>query len=96
MDKLSRITSPANIGEILQCYPLINRIIFEQVDQQTWAIVKYDGVRPTDLRQIAKVTNDYFDYERNIKCGFESLTRYNINMGGTFKVAYRIDEHATG
>ena len=93
MDTPSRITSLATIGEILHRYPQVNRIILKQVDGQTWDIVKSDGERPTDLRHIAKVTNDYFGYERNIKRGFESLTGYDINVDATFKVVYRIDGH---
>ncbi len=96
MNKLSRITSLATIGEILQRYPQIKRIIFKQVDEQTWEIVKQDGERPTDLRHIAKVTNDYFGYERNVKRGFESLTGYDINVDATFKVVYRLSEHMAG
>jgi hypothetical protein len=72
------------------------RIIFKQVDEQTWDIVKYDGERPTDLRHIAKVTNDYFGYERNVKRGFESLTGYDINMDSTFKVVYRLSNPIAG
>lgn len=92
----SRITSLATIGEILQRYPQINRIIFKKIDEQTWEIVKYDGERPTDLRHIAKVTNDYFGYERNAKRGFESLTGYMIDNDNTFKVVYRLSEPTAG
>ena len=90
MDQHSRITSLATVGEIFQRYPQINRMILKQVDGEAWDIVKSDGERPTDLRYMAKATNDYFGYERNLKRGFESLTGYDINSDATFKVVYRI------
>jgi hypothetical protein len=92
----SRITSLATIAEILQRYPQIHRIIFKKINDETWEIVKYDDERPTDMSYIAKVTNGYFGYERNVKRGFESLTGYDINVDAIFKVVYRLSDNPSG
>jgi hypothetical protein len=96
MDQPNRITSLATLGEIFQRRPQTNRIILKQIDAQSWEILQHDAERPNDLRHIAKITNDKFAYERNVKRGFEALTGYDIDKDATFKVVYRLSAGHSG
>lgn len=84
------ITSLATIGEILQKFPTINRLILKQIGQSTWEITKCDGERPNNLREIAERSAGHFGHERNIRRGFEALSGYDVNSDEQFKVVYRL------
>lgn len=84
------IASLATIGEILQKYPAINRLILKQVGESAWEITKHDGERPNNLRQVAERSGGKFAYERNVKRGFEALSGYDIDSDEQLKVVYRL------
>lgn len=90
MSEPIRITSLATIGEILQNRPTINRLILKQVGESTWEIIKHDGERPNNLRQVAERSGGKFAYERNVKRGFEALSGYDIDSDEQIKVVYRL------
>lgn len=84
------ITSIATIGEILQKFPTVNRLILKQVGQSIWKITKCDGERPNNLREVAERSTGQFGHERNVKRGFEALSGYDVNNDEQFKVVYRL------
>jgi hypothetical protein len=90
MNEPIRITSLATIAVIFRERPTINRLILKQVDESTWEIVKHDSERPNDLRYIAERSRGQFDYERNVKRGFEALSGYHIDSDKQYKVVYRL------
>jgi len=92
MKEPNRITSLATVGEILQRYPTINRLILKQVGASLWEITKQDGDRPNNLHQVAERSGNKFAYERNPKRGFEALSGYDIDSDEQIKVIYRLSE----
>ena len=84
------ITSIATIGEIFSKSQAINRLILKSIGESRWEIIKSDGDRPTDLRKVAERTSGTFDYERNLKRGFEALSGYGIDRDELIKVVYRL------
>ncbi len=92
MKEPNRITSLATVGEILQRYPTINRLILKQVGESLWEITKQDGDRPNNLHQVAERSGGKVAYERNPKRGFEALSGYDIDSDEQIKVVYRLSE----
>ncbi|MGN6579381.1 MAG: hypothetical protein ACTHJ1_05270 [Bordetella sp.] len=93
--ELERITSPglislADLGEFVQIYPAINRLILRHLGASIWEIIKQDGERPTDLSYVAERCSNDFGYERNTNQGFEALSGYDIYSDKPAMVIYRL------